>query len=141
MLLQELAHELPGRSLVPLGLDQHVEDLAFSIDGAPEIHLLAADPDEHLVQVPSSVRLRASGPQPACDHRAEGEHPAPDGLVGDLDAALGQELLDVSVAEREPQVHPDRALDDVAREAVAGVGWWGHIEQLSRCNAVSKLQT
>ena len=32
------------------------------------------------------------------------EHPSPDRLVGDVQAALGQEFLDVSVAEREAQI-------------------------------------
>ena len=36
-------------------------------------------------------------------------------------AALGEEILDVSVAEREAQVDPDRMLDDNRREPVATV--------------------
>ena len=40
------------------------------------------------------------------------EGPAPDGFVGDVEPALGEEILDVSVAEREAQVEPDRILDD-----------------------------
>jgi hypothetical protein len=52
----------------------------------------------------------------------------------DGDAPLGQKLLDVSEAEREAQVHPDRALDDVARKAVAGVRERGHTDRL-RCRA------
>ena len=60
---------------------------------ARDIHLFAANPDDHLIQVPSSVRLGASGPQPAGDRRAKGVHPAPDALVRDHDAPLGQEFL------------------------------------------------
>ena len=80
-------------------MDKQVEDLAFGVDGAPQIHLPAADPDEHLVEVPAPVRDWTPRPQPACDQRAEDQHPAPDRLVGDLDTALGQEFLDISVAE------------------------------------------
>jgi hypothetical protein len=41
--------------------------------------------------------------------------------VRDLNAPLGQELLDISEAEREAEIHPDRTLDDVGREAIARV--------------------
>src|SRR5208283_2323869 len=36
ILLQELAHQLQRGMLVSLGLDQHVEDLALSVDSPPE---------------------------------------------------------------------------------------------------------
>jgi hypothetical protein len=49
MLLQGFADELQGGLLVPLGLNQHFKHLTFTISGAPEIHLLATDPDEHFV--------------------------------------------------------------------------------------------
>jgi hypothetical protein len=52
--------------------------------------------------------------------------------VGDRDAPLGQEFLDVSEAEREAQIHPDGTLDDVAREAVAGVREQVHADRLRR---------
>ena len=53
----------------------------------PGCYRLTPDPDEHLVQVPRPCR-RARRPHPTCDHRAEGDDPAPNGLVGHLDAAL-----------------------------------------------------
>jgi hypothetical protein len=46
---------------------------------------------------------------------------SPDCLVGYFDPTLGQELLDIPVAEGETQVEPDRALNDVVGKAVAGV--------------------
>jgi hypothetical protein len=39
-------------------------------------------------------------------HRAEFRHPAPDGFVADVEPALGEQILDVSVAQREAQVEP-----------------------------------
>jgi hypothetical protein len=39
-------------------LDQHVEHLAFMMDGTPEVHPLPADPHHHLVQVPTIARPR-----------------------------------------------------------------------------------
>jgi hypothetical protein len=49
--------------------------------------------------------------QPPRDRRPEIVHPAPDGLVADLEAALGQEFFDVPVAQREPQIQPNGLLD------------------------------
>src|SRR5829696_3047594 len=45
-------------------------------------------------------------------------------LIRDHDAALGQELLDITEAEREPEINRNHALDDIAGEAVAGVRQW-----------------
>src|SRR5688500_1644433 len=55
LLFQEFAHELTSSTLIPPGLDQHVEDLTFPIDSPPEIHLLATNADRHLVEVPTAV--------------------------------------------------------------------------------------
>jgi hypothetical protein len=41
LLFQELAHETGGSAGVALPPNQHLEDLALGIDGAPEIHRLA----------------------------------------------------------------------------------------------------
>jgi hypothetical protein len=35
--LQKLAHQFQRSMHVSLGLDQHIEDLAFGVDGAPQI--------------------------------------------------------------------------------------------------------
>lgn len=53
LLPEKLAHQLAGCSRVPPCLNQH---LILGIDCPPEVHLLAADPDEHLVEVPSPVQ-------------------------------------------------------------------------------------
>src|SRR5208283_752097 len=37
ILLQELAHQFQRGLLVSLGLDQHIEDLAFGVDGPPKV--------------------------------------------------------------------------------------------------------
>jgi hypothetical protein len=41
--------------------------------------------------------------------------------MGDVQPTLGQEILDVSVAEREAQVESDSMLDDNRRKAVAAI--------------------
>ena len=53
------------------------------------------------------------------DHRPEVVYPAPNGLVGDRNAALCQQVFDVAQAQREPEIQPDRLLNDLGRESVA----------------------
>jgi hypothetical protein len=45
---------------ISLGLDQHIEDLALDVNGAPEIHHPAIDFQIDLVETPSRARLRAA---------------------------------------------------------------------------------
>ena len=101
------------------------------VDGTPEIYPLAGDPDHHLIQVPSIARPETAPPQPSRDHRSEFQHPAPDGFIGDVEAPLGEEFLDVAIAQREAQVESDRVLDDHWRKAVAAVGDFSHRPSLS----------
>jgi len=51
-----------------------------------------------LCEMPSLRRGRRS------HHRSELQHPAADGLVGNVRVRAGEEIFDVSVAQREPQV-------------------------------------
>src|SRR5215471_19462195 len=57
---------------------------------------------------------------------SEFQHPTPDGFVGDVEPPLVEELLDVSITQREGQVEPDRVLDDHRRKAVAAVRDFSH---------------
>jgi hypothetical protein len=119
LLLEQLAHQSQGRMGVAPALNKHVEDLAFVVNGTPEVHALAADPDHHFVQVPSVARATAAPSKPSRDHRSKLQHPASDGLIGYVEPALGEEILDVSIAELETQVEPDSMLDDDRGKAVA----------------------
>ena len=60
--------------------------------------------------------------------RAEFQHPAPHRFIGDVDPTLGQQFLDVAVAQGEAEIQPDRVLDDLRREAMAVVV---HVDILS----------
>jgi hypothetical protein len=64
--LQEFAHQFQRDMLVSLALDQHVKDLALSVDGAPQIDHAAGDLEINLVKMPSRVRLGATLAQIAC---------------------------------------------------------------------------
>jgi hypothetical protein len=80
--LQQLAHQFKRRLFVPPSLDQHVEDLAFGVDGAPQIDHPAIDFQIDFVQMPSRMGFGPAFAQVRCDHRPEMVHPAPDGLIG-----------------------------------------------------------
>jgi hypothetical protein len=47
------------------------------------------------------------------------EPASPNRLVGQVDPMLGQKLLHVTVARREPEIETDRVPDDLGWEAMA----------------------
>jgi len=108
-------------------LDQHVEDLALVIDGAPEIHPLAGDAHHHLVEMPAIARPRATLAPTSRDRG----HPAPHRFVGDVEPSHGKQLLDIAVAQGEAEIEPDRVLNDLGREAMAAVAERAHADILS----------
>jgi hypothetical protein len=59
---QQFAHQLDGRAPVSPALNQHIEDLALVVDRPPQIHPLAGDPDDHLVEMPAIARPRTAPP-------------------------------------------------------------------------------
>jgi hypothetical protein len=70
----QLAHQPERRALVASALNQHIENLTLMIDGAPQVHPLAGDADDHLVQVPIA-RAWAAPPQPSCNRGPELQNP------------------------------------------------------------------
>ena len=120
---QQPAHELEGCPPITPRLHDDVQDFALVVDGAPEIMNLAADPDEDLVQMPASRRPWPAPSDPCGIDPAELERPSTYRLVGDVDAAFREEILDIAVAQGEPEIEPDRMLDDRGRKSVADVRW------------------
>src|ERR1019366_2723590 len=53
-------------------------------------------------------------------------HPAAHGFIGHQDPTLSQQILDIAEAQGEPDIKPDRLLDDFGREAVAAIADLGH---------------
>jgi len=87
-------------------------------------HRLPADPDEHLVEVSSPVRLRPLR-EGAGRSSVRTTPPPTKRLVGHLDAALGEQV-DVAVAQGEAKIHTEGALDYIQWKAVAGISRLGH---------------
>jgi hypothetical protein len=50
--LQQFLDQLQRRAPVASTLHQKIDNLALVVDRAPEVHLLATDPDHHLVEMP-----------------------------------------------------------------------------------------
>jgi hypothetical protein len=70
--------------------------------------------------MPCRVGLRPTFAQVCRDHGPEMIHPAPNGLIGDHEAFC-QQIVDVAEAQREPEIEPDRLLDDFGRKAIAAI--------------------
>jgi hypothetical protein len=67
--------------------------------------------------VPEKAAGSTNPPRPAPPAQSpHAAHPAPNGLVGDHNAALRQQILDVTKAQREPEIEPDRLSDDFGWE-------------------------
>jgi hypothetical protein len=61
---------------------------------------------------------------------SELENPTTHGLAGHVEAARGQQILDVPQAQREAAIEPYGVLDDLGRESVIAVGDLLHQQKL-----------
>ena len=75
--------------------DEHVDDLACLVDRAVDIVSGASDLHIRLVHSPAVPNGMAAGPGRLDQQRREPVDPPGDGDVVDLDAALGEQLLDI----------------------------------------------
>jgi hypothetical protein len=82
----------------------------------------AGDLHVRLIHLPAISDPMAAGPGGLSEQRREPLHPPIDGDVVDLDAALGEQLLDVVVGEAKAQVPADRQHDHIRRKAETGEG-------------------
>jgi HAD superfamily hydrolase (TIGR01509 family) len=131
--LQQPFEEALRRLGIAPGLNQDIEHNAILIDGAPEIVLHALDPDEDFVHVPLVARSRPASPQAVGETRGEFLAPASHRLVGDDDATLGEDQLNIPQAQAEHVVQPDRVADNLRWKAVAvvWVRWQLHAANLA----------
>ena len=74
------------------------------LDGTPEVHPLAGDPHHYRVEMSTIARPRATLTQTSRDHGTEFQHPAPYRFIGDIEPALGQQVLDIAVVQGEETV-------------------------------------
>ena len=86
-----------------------------------------------LVEVPFVAWPGPAAAQRSAEGLAEFLAPAPDRLIGNDNASLGQKQLDIPQAEAEHVVQPDGVADDLGGKAMAvmRVGRWFHAASLA----------
>ena len=129
--LQQVLEEALGGCAVPAVLHENVEHDTMLIHRPPQIVQHTSDADEHLVQVPRVARLRSASAQPPGEVGTELKAPMPNAFMGHHDATFRQDQLDITQAEAEDVIQPDRVADDLGRKPVS----W--IRGGFRCHSVS----
>src|SRR5271155_1517469 len=76
--------------------------------------------------MPGRMRFGTALAEMRGDYRPQVVHPAAHGLVRDRDAALREQILDVTKAECEPEIEPNRLMYDLGREPISGVADFPH---------------
>jgi len=99
-----------------------LNDLAELVNRPVDIPPVAGDLHVGLVDEPAASDGVSAGAGRLGEQRREPLDPPVDGDVVDLDAALGEQLLDVAIGQPEAQVPADRQHDHVGWEAEAGEG-------------------
>jgi hypothetical protein len=102
-------------------LHQDVDYVAVLIDRAPEILQVAVDSKEDFVQMPVVAEPALESLQFANIICAELLTPQPNRFIGYEDASFRQKILDVSEAEAETMIGPDRVTDDLGCASTAQV--------------------
>lgn len=102
-----------------MGLEQDVEDGTGLVDGHPELVLLSTDLNVHFVQKPSRTPAGFAVAQFFGQERRKFDVPLPQCFVADLDATLVKQFLDVTLAEEEAVVQPERVSNHAEGKTVA----------------------
>ena len=85
------------------------------------------------VQMPLVADARGPATDSVGERLAKFARPLPHRFVANSDATSGQQLLDHSQPEREPEIQPDGVADDLAREPITGIA------SASRCHHATRL--
>ncbi len=128
LLLQQLSQQSPCRLSASSWQDQEVEHLAFVIYRPPQPVITATDLDNHIIEVPTRTGARTAAAKIARNQSAELQEPASNRFVRNIDATLGQQILDITKRKREPGVEPYRMLDDLGRKTMSFERYRDHTE-------------
>ena len=118
-----LGQELLRGRLIPSTLHQDTERVPVLIACPPQLLRRAADLQEYLIQNPRVARPCSSTSELIGVGLAERARPMVYRLVGDNDAALREEFLDVAIAEADAEGEPNRVRDNLLGEAKAIRRW------------------
>jgi hypothetical protein len=94
-------------------LHQNVEEVAFLIDGPPEIVALPIDRQKDLIQMPLVAGSVVPAPELIGIRLAELPAPFADGLIRHDDATGEQQFFDITVAQAEAEVELHTVTDDL----------------------------
>src|SRR5271157_5839495 len=95
--------------------------MRFGVDGAPQVNHAPIDFQIDLVQMPDRMRFGTALAQFRRYDRPEMINPASDCFVRNCNSALREQIFDVTKAEREPEIEPDRLVNDLRREPISGL--------------------
>lgn len=118
LVFEQFPEQFQRSRLVAALLDQDVENFTFLVDGAPHEHANSVDPHDHFVEMPNAGGTSALAANVGGDHRAELVGPAANGLVGDVDSAFGEHLLNIAQARGKTEIEPNCQADRVRWKAV-----------------------
>ena len=118
--VEQLAHQFHGCSLVAPSLHEQVENLAFVVNRAPQPELPPRNHHGHFVEMPRRRWARASTAKFPGEQRPELQNPSPHRFVGHIDPTLSEQIFDVARTECESDIQPNRLPDDRGRKLVAG---------------------
>src|SRR5208282_3458351 len=109
-------------------------------DGAPQVNHAPIDFQIDLVKMPDRMRFGTALAQFRCNDRSEMIHPASDCFVRYCNSALREQILVVTKAEREPEIEPDRLVNDLRKEPISGVADFRHALRLRRIQCARSCQ-
>jgi hypothetical protein len=120
--LQECAKESLRGTPITTRLDEDVDDVTVLVDRPPEILAPPANRHEHFVHEPGTPESASAPLRPPRIVGTELLAPQPNGFIGDDDAALTEQILDIPVAEAVAVVQPHGVADDV---------WWNSMPRVA----------
>ena len=123
--------------MVPAFLKEYIDDVPVLVYGAPKVVTLAVDGDKHFIDVPIVTQSALTPFQCSPIARPKLEAPAPDRLVGHFDAALGKEILDITVAKTESVVETYSLADYIRQVTVSVIQrfTFAHNRSVPRCSS------
>ena len=91
------------------------------VHGTPQVHLLAANIYENLVQVPDVERGFAAPANSTGKGWSKFQNPQPNRFVADINTALGEEIFYVTEAQGEAEVEPYGLSNNVGGKTVPSI--------------------
>lgn len=99
-------------------LHEDIQHISVCVHCPPEAVFAAIYRDDDFAQMPFVGRRRPIAFDKIGEMETKAVHPFPDGFPADRHTSFGEQVLDISRAERKAVLDPDRIGDDLAREAV-----------------------